>query len=307
MIDLESLIDKDLYSYYKSCKGNNLYNNEDIKDLFNWLYSDNGTGCKLIDSINKEYTHEFIFDSWRNNKPFSLGVPILASQYSKALLEYTKFGKLMYFPENEINKMLVNVVKKSIILIKISSMFATTEFLPESFLNSRLLPFYSSLIRKDVKVAKNKFFFRYELSIEEAKERFDGVVPNDVRYDLYNVINEIVRYHHWFPSVRFKLSKDNNIIVYENVISFLQKTDFYGRFYDFKTEEMGLSYIYYYLKLLKDDFTPEEALVWINQMIHIYHYRNDLSKYFIEGGVEALNKIENGLKNEHFRKNNRIS
>jgi hypothetical protein len=283
------------------------YKFESVEGFFKWLKSK--SGCNLIDSINEKYTHEYIFNCWRNNENF-ISNPILISQYSKALIEYSKFGKLMYFPEKEIYKMLRIIVQNSIVIAKLSSMFARIDFLPETFLNNTLLPFYSELVGEKVTVLPTeKFTFVYEMSIDKAEKTFNIKIDKDykhsihIHYDgiadddgVFNFLNAIIRNFRWFPNGKLIVTEDNTVTVHENVIAFLQKTDFHNKFLEYKTEELGLSYMFYYLKQLRDDFTPEEALVWINQMVHIYHFRDDISRHFIEGGSGALDKVENGLK-----------
>lgn len=57
------------------------------------------------------------------------------------------------------------------------------------------------------------------------------------------------------------------------------------------TEQMGLGQIFSLLKTLKNDMSPEEALVFVNKMLDVYHVKSDMSNLFIKGGVEVLDKI----------------
>lgn len=57
------------------------------------------------------------------------------------------------------------------------------------------------------------------------------------------------------------------------------------------SEQMGLGQIFLILKTLKDNMSPEEALVFINKMLDVYHVKSDISSLFIKGGVVSLDKI----------------
>lgn len=100
------------------------------------------------------------------------------------------------------------------------------------------------------------------------------------------------------PYADISIIDDNNIKLLQSIDYIYFELDLAREMCGIVTELLGLSYIFYYLKQLRDDMTINEIIVWINKMIHIYHIRNDISIYFIEGGAKALNKIENGLKND---------
>lgn len=57
------------------------------------------------------------------------------------------------------------------------------------------------------------------------------------------------------------------------------------------SEQMGLGQLFHILKSLKDNVTAEEALIFVNKMMDVYHVRNDITSLFIKGGVDSLDKI----------------
>jgi hypothetical protein len=311
---------------------------ENVKNDYEWLES--STNCQLINDLNNEYTYENIFDLWVQYRipEKVIGLPILASQYAKMLEEYTKYGCLMHFPEKEVYKMVRNVVKKSIMIIKISAMCGMFTYLPVDFIKNTLLPYYSEFIGKPVDSADSGYTFTYKANFYDLLKKYNvdkkdwlngAVLENnmsekyydkyfwprkkpygDIKYlannehliPCYNYIQQTMKFwsnifpDKWcfsYPIVKSTINQDDTISIKATTVFAAFEIGFIDDLYTVISEQVGLSYIFYYLKLLKDDMTVDEMITWLNQIIHVYHLRGDICGLFIEGGINTLNKIEN--------------
>ena len=327
--------------------GNNIYNLrligkddikpvsfENVKEDYEWL--EKTTGISIVDNINNKYSFDNIFNTWINERDVNkiLGHPISINQYSKVLREFTKFGRIMYFPEAEIEKIMCNAIKKTILIVKISAMCGMFTYLPIDFIKNTLLPYYSDFIGEPVELQNDGYTIQYTSTIKKLMKRYNieqnsnnlenkileyfndifwnihfgpnnGPLKTFIDVDTTNKIQQTKEF--WkcifpnsacdsYPIINIKENQDKTITLKATTMLATMEIGFMQDFKGLITEQLGLSYLFYYLKQLHNDMSNEEMIIWLNKIMHVYHTRSMLSNYFIEGGAEALDKIENGLK-----------
>ena len=57
--------------------------------------------------------------------------------------------------------------------------------------------------------------------------------------------------------------------------------------------DWGFPKVYQILKEYRDDMDPGDKLILINRCIDVMHGRGPMAEYFLEGGIEACNRISN--------------
>lgn len=101
-------------------------------------------------------------------------------------------------------------------------------------------------------------------------------------------------------------------IIMKNTCQFISLNKLYGRtecyeanvrelrgagFYRWASEawsDLGAMKIYEILREYREDMSAGEKLVLINRCINVVHIRGSISRFFIEGGEEACDKISGG-------------
>jgi len=276
--------------------------------------------CNLLNEYKEKYSYDAIFNLFLSGKTFKdLFLPLIDKyQYKRALDEYVKYGKIMYFPEDKIYQWLGIVIKNSLLVINSSIMHFRFTYVPVKFVSDTLLPFFFK--NTDYSIIDD-YTFSYTLP----EEKYYDKINEDINKALYQrvfgkaILGNILLQNftkkdesyllsntlpHFYTSLSnnpdenfpfFYAERKDDKIEAKIALPYINEKigffDWVGM--DMYTEQMGLVQIITLLNELKDDMSPEEVLVWINRMLDIFHFREDLSKAFIKGGKKSLDEISN--------------
>lgn len=290
-----------------------------VKAYYNFEHD---SDCDILNRYKRDYSCEKIFDYFLRKENFKdLFLPLIdPNQYKKALDEYIKFGKLMYFPVDIIYKWLGVILKNTVLIINSSAMACYFKYIPKNFIKSTLLPFYLpdvcvSFIDKntiaysipktdenekmtaqkinDINIAldsqSNTHNYRDCHIVVSNGEQEESISLNNKLMYFFDFLDDGQKYRFYYAKIYGdKINISERLVSVMHHIGFYKWTNFYGY-----SEQMGLAQLFNLLNELKDNMTPEEILVWINKILDVYHMRSSISELFIKNGKISLNKISN--------------
>lgn len=283
-----------------------------------------------------EYGANFVFNEFLENPngKQSWGVLINPDMYSKALSEFTKYGKLVKFPARYIYQWMGIIMKNTAILKANTSIAGHSQWFPEEefedfvmsyFNNSREVESVSSdeikveLSPNDViKLYNDEFNALNEAVDKYGQTYFPWMSQDDVnrivaQQDLARqkakfeqVYGDVERYIEEFNKksrLHGKIEIDYNTNKLYWVVDSMNFLDLIG-FYDWMMmpdgsdafSDFGIEPLERILSEYDEDLPPEKVLVIVNKALDVYHQRGDMASIFVVGGSKALNQIAEEIK-----------
>lgn len=254
----------------------------------------------FYDEYLSEYGATYVFDSFLSHPEGrqNWGTLINPDMYSKALAEFTKYGKLVHFPEKYIYQWLGIIMKNTSILMANTEIcghdmsFPYDEF--EEFINK----YYND--GREIIVKYNKPVI-IELSENEVLQKCEKYT--DEFSNIEDLINEYNSEHNreyntnkiYFNSEKGKYFWKIEIFEFEYEIGltgeWMSMPDGSDAISDY-----GIEPIVKILAEYEEGMPAEKVLVIVNKALDIWHCRGDLSSIFVQGGISALDKIAEELK-----------
>lgn len=283
-----------------------------------------------------DYDANFVFNEFLKNPngKQSWGVLINPDMYSKALSEFTKYGKLVKFPARYIYQWVGIIMKNTAILKANSSIAGHSQWFPEEefedfvmsyFNNSREVESVSSdeikveLSPNDVMKLYNDEFNALNEAVDKYGQTYfhwmsqDDVNRTVAQQDLARqkakfeqIYGDVERYIEEFNKksrIHGKIEIDYNTNKLYWVVDSMNFLDLIG-FYDWMMmpdgsdafSDFGIEPLERILSEYDEDLPPEKVLVIVNKALDVYHQRGDMASIFVVGGSKALNQIAEEIK-----------
>ena len=283
-----------------------------------------------------EYDANFVFNEFLENPngKQSWGVLINPDMYSKALSEFTKYGKLTNFPVKYIYQWMGIIMRNTAILKANTSIAGHSQWFPEEEFEDFVISYFNN--SREVEAA-NHDEIKVELSpndvmklyndefnaLNEAVDKygqtyFPWMSQDDVdrvvaQQDLARqkakfeqVYGDVERYIEEFNKksrLHGKIEIDYNTNKLYWVVDSMNFLDLIG-FYDWMMmpdgsdafSDFGIEPLERILSEYNEDLPAEKVLVIVNKALDVYHQRGDMASIFVVGGSKALNQIAEEIK-----------
>ena len=283
-----------------------------------------------------EYDANFVFNEFLENPngKQSWGVLINPDMYSKALSEFTKYGKLTNFPVKYIYQWMGIIMRNTAILKANTSIAGHSQWFPEEEFEDFVISYFNN--SREVE-ATNHDEIKVELSpndvmklyndefnaLNEAVDKygqtyFPWMSQDDVdrvvaQQDLARqkakfeqVYGDVERYIEEFNKksrLHGKIEIDYNTNKLYWVVDSMNFLDLIG-FYDWMMmpdgsdafSDFGIEPLERILSEYNEDLPAEKVLVIVNKALDVYHQRGDMASIFVVGGSKALNQIAEEIK-----------
>lgn len=253
---------------------------------------------------------------------------IRVAPYTKALREFTRYGKFITFPGDMVYRWMGIIMRNTAQLRADTSIYGhvqtpdeytimtqlndylgydkavdedydtVTLILSEKDLNSILENNNYNLLKEDTGVHRNGQYdlFLNQDETDEYDEKKLAIDKFNNKLEIYNQNKNI--FDKWAKNNFCTISVNNDIhdlVVVAGKYEVLSWLGFeeWAVAPDESTalSDYGLDPIEKIIFEYREDMEPEEVLVLVNRVLDCYHMRGDLSSYFIEGGKASLSQI----------------
>jgi hypothetical protein len=254
--------------------------------------------------------------------------------YSKALSEFTKYGKLVKFPARYIYQWMGIIMRNTAILKANTSIAGHSQWFPEEefedfvisyFNNSREVESVSSdeikieISPNDVIKLRDGEFNTLNEAVDKygqtylpwmSQDDVDRIVAQQdlarqkAKFEqIYGDIGEFIAEFNESSKQYGQIEIDYNTNKIYWVVDSMNFLDLIG-FYDWMImpdgsdafSDFGIEPLERVLSEYDENLPPEKVLVMVNKALDVYHMRGDMASIFVVGGSKSLDRIAEEIK-----------
>ena len=287
------------------------------------------------DYIN-DYDANFVFNEFLENPngKQSWGVLINPDMYSKALSEFTKYGRLVKFPVKYIYQWIGIIMRNTAILKANTSIAGHSQWFPDEEFEDFVISYFNNsrevettnhdeikveLSPNDVMKLYNDEFNALNEAVDKYGQTYfpwmsqgdvDRVVAQQElakqKAKFEQVYGDVERYIEEFNKksrLHGKIEIDYNTNKLYWVVDSMNFLDLIG-FYDWMMmpdgsdafSDFGIEPLERVLSEYDENLPPEKVLVIVNKALDVYHMRGDMASIFVVGGSKSLDRIAEEIK-----------